>query len=181
MFKKIKIINGDIRDINTVKNAVNKVHIVYHLASLIGIPYSYLAYRSYYDTNILGTLNVLEACKESNSIERIVHTSTSEVYGSAQTVPINESHPLVGQSPYSASKIGADKLVESFYLSFNLPILTIRPFNTFGPRQTTRAVIPTIISQLVLGEKKIPRSRLFSCQVRNSDISPLHPQVLAAY
>ncbi len=152
---KVELIAGDIRDQTKVTEAINGVTYVFHLASLIGIPYSYVAYRSYYQTNVIGTLNILEACKGNDSIERIIHTSTSEVYGSAQQIPINESHPLVGQSPYAASKIAADKLAESFYLSFNLPIITVRPFNTFGPRQTTRAVIPTIISQLVQGAKKL--------------------------
>ena len=155
VLSKVKLITGDIRDQTRVKEAVDGVAYVFHLASLIGIPYSYVAYKSYYQTNVFGTLNILEACKSNKSVERIIHTSTSEVYGSAQQIPINESHPLVGQSPYSASKIAADKLAESFYLSFNLPIITVRPFNTFGPRQTTRAVIPTIISQLVFGVKKL--------------------------
>lgn len=155
VLSKIKLITGDIRDQTRVKEAVDGAAYVFHLASLIGIPYSYVAYKSYYQTNVLGALNILEACKLNKSVERIIHTSTSEVYGSAQQIPINENHPLVGQSPYSASKIAADKLAESFYLSFNLPIITVRPFNTFGPRQTTRAVIPTIISQLVLGVKKL--------------------------
>ena len=155
VLSKVKLITGDIRDQTRVKEAVDGVAYVFHLASLIGIPYSYVAYKSYYQTNVFGTLNILEACKSNKSVERIIHTSTSEVYGSAQQIPINESHPLVGQSPYSASKIAADKLAESFYLSFKLPIITVRPFNTFGPRQTTRAVIPTIISQLVFGVKKL--------------------------
>ena len=162
VLSKVKLIAGDIRDQNRVKEAVDGVAYVFHLASLIGIPYSYVAYKSYYQTNVLGALNILEACKLNNSIERIIHTSTSEVYGSAQQIPINEDHPLVGQSPYSASKIAADKLAESFYLSFNLPIITVRPFNTFGPRQTTRAVIPTIISQLVLGVKKLSLGNIYA-------------------
>ena len=155
ILNQIELFSGDIRDISRVKEAVNDNDIIYHLASLIGIPYSYVAYRSYYETNVIGTLNVLEACKYSTKFEKLVHTSTSEVYGSAQKVPIDEGHPLVGQSPYSASKIAADKLVESFNLSYELPTITVRPFNTFGPRQTSRAVIPTIISQLLLGKKKI--------------------------
>ena len=162
VLSKVKLIAGDIRDQNRVKEAVDGVAYVFHLASLIGIPYSYVAYKSYYQTNVLGALNILEACKLNNSIERIIHTSTSEVYGSAQQIPINEDHPLVGQSPYSASKIAADKLAEGFYLSFNLPIITVRPFNTFGPRQTTRAVIPTIISQLVLGVKKLSLGNIYA-------------------
>ena len=128
---------------------------VLHLASLIGIPYSYAAPQSYVATNVVGTLNVLQACRESDTLERMVHTSTSEVYGSAQTVPIAEDHPLVGQSPYSASKIAADKIAESFHLSFDLPVVTARPFNTFGPRQTARAVIPTIASQLLSGAEEL--------------------------
>ncbi len=155
ILKEIELINGDIRDSFRVSQSFKKVEIIYHLASLIGIPYSYLAPRSYYETNVLGTLNVLEACLKSDSFQRLVHTSTSEVYGSAQKIPIDESHPIIGQSPYSASKIAADKLAESFKLSFNLPIIIARPFNTYGPRQTTRAVIPTIISQIVKGNKVI--------------------------
>ena len=142
----IEIIRGDICDRDSVEAAVQGVDIVFHLAALIAIPYSYHLPESYIRTNVLGTLNILQAAK-SFSIERFVHTSTSEVYGTAQYVPIDERHPLQGQSPYSASKIGADKLVESFHLSFNFPAVTIRPFNTFGPRQSARAIIPTIISQ----------------------------------
>ena len=147
----LQIISGDIRDGQRVSEAVHGCDYVFHLSSLIAIPYSYHAPRSYVDTNVTGALNVLQACRESDSLVRMIHVSTSEVYGSAQTVPISESHPLVGQSPYSASKIGADKLAESYYLSFGLPVVTARPFNTFGPRQTARAVIPTIISQLLSG------------------------------
>ena len=128
---------------------------VMHLSSLIAIPYSYKAPRSYIDTNILGTLNVLQGCRRSDNFTKLVHVSTSETYGSAKFTPINENHPLSGQSPYSASKIGADKLVESFNLSFDLPVVTARPFNTFGPRQTARAVIPTIASQLASGNEEI--------------------------
>lgn len=145
------IILGDIRDSERIRLAVQGCSYVFHLSSLIGIPYSYIAPRSYLDTNIGGALNVLEACRASDTLVRLVHVSTSEVYGSAQTVPIAESHPLVGQSPYSASKIAADKLAESYFLSFKLPVVTARPFNTFGPRQTARAVIPTIASQLLAG------------------------------
>jgi dTDP-glucose 4,6-dehydratase len=125
--------------------------IVFHLAALIGIPYSYHAPASYIRTNIEGTLNVLQAARDAN-VERVIHTSTSEVYGTARYVPMNEDHPLQGQSPYSASKIGADKLAEAFHLSFGLPVVTIRPFNVFGPRQSARAVIPTIIAQCLAGE-----------------------------
>lgn len=147
----IEVIAGDIRDRDCVLKAVRQVDVVFHLAALIGIPYSYDAPASYIETNIHGTLNVLQAARELN-VERVVHTSTSEVYGTARRVPIDEQHPLQGQSPYSASKIGADKLAESFFLSFALPVVTIRPFNTFGPRQSARAVIPTIISQSLQGE-----------------------------
>ena len=138
VLKQVEIFTGDVRDAERIKEAIAGVSHVFHLASLIGIPYSYEAPQSYLDTNIGGTLNVLEACRRSSTLVRLVHTSTSEVYGTAQTVPIAESHPLVGQSPYSATKIGADKLAESFHRSFGLPVVTARPFNTFGPRQTAR-------------------------------------------
>lgn len=151
----IEILPGDVRDAERVAQGVNGAAYVFHLASLIGIPYSYAAPRSYVDTNVTGTLNVIQACRQSDALIRLVHTSTSEVYGTAQTVPIAEDHPLVGQSPYSATKIAADKLVESFRLSFQLPVVTARPFNTFGPRQTARAVIPTIASQLLSGVKEL--------------------------
>lgn len=149
--KNIELFNGDVRDAERVREGVRGCDYVFHLSSLIAIPYSYEAPRSYVDTNVVGALNVLQACRESDTLNRLVHVSTSEVYGSAQQVPISESHPLVGQSPYSASKIGADKMAESFHLSFGLPVVIARPFNTFGPRQTARAVIPTIASQLVSG------------------------------
>ncbi len=152
---KLQIIPGDIRDAERVAEAVADCHYVLHLSSLIGIPYSYVAARSYVDTNVTGAINVLEAAKRSKTLVRLVHTSTSEVYGTAQTVPIAESHPLVGQSPYSASKIAADKMAESYQLSFGLPVVTARPFNTFGPRQTARAVIPTIASQLLAGVNRL--------------------------
>lgn len=148
---QVEIFAGDIRDTERVREAVKDCEYVFHLSSLIAIPYSYHAARSYVDTNITGALNVLQACRENGALTRLVHVSTSEVYGTAQIVPIPETHPLVGQSPYSASKIGADKMAESFHLSFGLPVVTARPFNTFGPRQTARAVIPTIASQLVAG------------------------------
>lgn len=151
----IEIIKGDIRDSDLIRRSIKGSDIVFHLASLIAIPYSYDAPRSYVDTNVTGALNVLEACKDLDSLERILHVSTSETYGSAQYVPIDEKHPLVGQSPYSASKIAADKMAESYHLSFGLPIVTARPFNTYGPRQTARAVIPTIAAQLVSGASKI--------------------------
>jgi len=131
-----------------VRQAMKDMNIVFHLAALIGIPYSYQAPLSYVRTNVEGTLNILQAALEANT-ERVIHTSTSEVYGTARYVPIDEDHPLQGQSPYSASKIAADKLAESFHLSFGLPVATIRPFNTFGPRQSARAVIPTIITQVL--------------------------------
>jgi len=153
--RNIEVVFGDVRDVERIASAVRDCRYVFHLASLIGIPYSYEAARSYVDTNVTGTLNVLEACRRAGSVERLIHTSTSEVYGTAQTVPIAESHPLVGQSPYSASKIAADKLAESYYLSFGLPVVVARPFNTFGPRQTARAVIPTIASQLLSGANRL--------------------------
>lgn len=147
---EMEIVPGDICDRDSVGRAVRGVEIVFHLAALIAIPYSYHAPASYVRTNIEGTLNVLQAAREQG-VERVVHTSTSEVYGTARYVPIDESHPLQGQSPYSASKIGADKLAEAFHLSFGLPVVTLRPFNTFGPRQSARAVIPTIITQALTG------------------------------
>ncbi len=147
----VEIFPGDIRDAERVCQGVKNCDYVFHLSSLIAIPYSYNAPRSYMETNITGALNVLQACRGCDTLTRLVHVSTSEVYGTAQITPIPESHPLVGQSPYSASKIAADKLAESFHLSFGLPVVTARPFNTFGPRQTARAVIPTIASQLLAG------------------------------
>lgn len=141
---------GDVRDLASVRRLAEGADVLYHLAALIAIPYSYRSPRSYVDTNVIGTLNVLEAARQLET-PRIVHTSTSEVYGTARTVPIDEDHPLQGQSPYSASKIAADKLAESFHLAFGLPVATLRPFNTFGPRQSARAVIPTIISQIQAG------------------------------
>lgn len=149
--EQVDILAGDITDGALVRQAVRGCDVVFHLGALIAIPYSYQAPRQFIDTNVVGTLNVLQACLEAN-IEKIVHTSTSETYGTARYTPIDEDHPLQGQSPYSASKIGADKLAESFYCSFDLPVATIRPFNTFGPRQSARAVIPTIISQALTGE-----------------------------
>ncbi len=144
----IRIFTGDIRDMGSVKNSMKDIEVVFHLAALIGIPYSYYSPESYIDTNIKGTLNILQAAKEYNT-SRILTTSTSEVYGTAFYVPIDEKHPRQGQSPYSASKIGSDSLTESFYRSFNLPVTIVRPFNTYGPRQSSRAVIPTIITQLL--------------------------------
>lgn len=148
---EIEVIAGDIGDRDSVKGALNGVEIVFHLAALIGIPYSYHAPASYVRVNIGGTLNVLQAALEAD-VERMVHTSTSEVYGTARYVPIDEQHPLQGQSPYSASKIGADKLAEAFCCSFGLPVVTLRPFNTYGPRQSARAVIPSIITQCMVGD-----------------------------
>ncbi len=151
---QIEIFSGDVRDPNGVREAMRGVDGVFHLAALIAIPFSYHSPDSYVDTNIKGTLNVLQAARELGT-ERIMITSTSEVYGTAQYVPIDEKHPFQGQSPYSATKIGADRLAESFYRSFNLPVSIVRPFNTYGPRQSARAVIPTIISQLLSGKKEI--------------------------
>lgn len=142
----IEVIMADLKDSDAIREATKDVDIIFHLGSLIAIPYSYIHPRETIETNILGTLNILTAARE-NAVEKIIHTSTSEVYGTAQYVPIDEKHPLQGQSPYSASKIGADKIAESFYRSYNLPVTIIRPFNTYGPRQSARAVIPTIISQ----------------------------------
>jgi len=147
----VELFTGDVRDAERMRQGVTGCDYVFHLSSLIAIPYSYDAPRSYVDTNLTGALNVLQACRESDALTRLVHVSTSEVYGTAQQVPISEDHPLVGQSPYSATKIAADKMAESFYLSFGLPVVTARPFNAFGPRQTARAVIPTIASQLLAG------------------------------
>ncbi len=147
----LTVLPGDITDGFAVQRAVQGKEIVFHLAALIGIPYSYLAPESYINTNVKGTLNVMEACRRAD-VERVVHTSTSEVYGTAQYTPIDEKHPLQGQSPYSASKIGGDKIAESYYCSFGLPVATLRPFNTFGPRQSTRAVIPTIITQALTSD-----------------------------
>lgn len=152
--QNLEIISGDIRDPYFVKKSMEGIDCVYHLAALIAIPYSYVAPDAYVDTNIKGTLNVLNAAKELET-KRVLVTSTSEVYGTARTVPISESHPFQGQSPYSASKIGADRMAESFYRSFDMPITIVRPFNTYGPRQSARAVIPTIISQLIAGKEEI--------------------------
>lgn len=150
----IHVVTGDIREYDCMKRIVKGQEIVFHLAALIAIPYSYLSPMAYVRTNVEGTTNVLEACREYD-VQKIVHTSTSETYGTALYVPIDEKHPMQGQSPYSASKIGADKIAESFYRSFNMPVATIRPFNTYGPRQSARAVIPTIISQILAGKTEI--------------------------
>lgn len=151
---QIEVFSGDIRDPNGVREAMKGVDQVFHLAALIAIPFSYHSPDSYVDTNIKGTLNILQAARDLGT-EKIMVTSTSEVYGTAQYVPIDEKHPFQGQSPYSATKIGADRLAESFYRSFNLPVAIVRPFNTFGPRQSARAVIPTIITQLLAGREEI--------------------------
>ncbi len=151
IIENLEIVRGDVRDAEFIRKYIAGCEYVFHLSSLIAIPYSYYAPRSYIDTNVTGALNVLQGCRESDVLARLLHVSTSEVYGTAQYVPIDELHPLVGQSPYSASKIAADKLAESYHKSFKLPVVTARPFNTFGPRQTARAVIPTIISQLCSG------------------------------
>lgn len=150
----VEIFQGDVRDPNGVKEAMKGVDAVFHLAALIAIPFSYHSPDTYVDTNIKGTLNVLQAARDLGT-SRVLVTSTSEVYGTAKYVPIDENHPYQGQSPYSATKIGADRLAESFYRSFNLPVTIVRPFNTFGPRQSARAVIPTIITQLLGGKEEI--------------------------
>ena len=158
---KIEVLNGDVRDPHYCKHITKDVDVIYHLAALIAIPYSYVAPDSYVDTNIKGTLNICQAALE-NGVKRVIHTSTSEVYGTAQYVPINEEHPLQPQSPYSASKIAADAMAMSFYNAFDLPVTVARPFNTYGPRQSARAVIPTIISQIASGMK----------QIKLGDVSP---------
>jgi NAD dependent epimerase/dehydratase len=150
----IEILSGDIRDFNYCKNITKDVEIIFHLAALIAIPYSYIAPESYLETNVKGTLNMCQAAKENN-ISKLIHTSTSEVYGTAQYVPIDEKHPLNPQSPYSASKIAADSMAMSFYNSFKLPLTIARPFNTYGPRQSARAIIPTIITQIASGNKQL--------------------------
>ncbi|OUQ90241.1 NAD-dependent dehydratase [Brevibacillus brevis] len=151
---QVEIFSGDIRDPHGVKKAMENCDVVMHLAALIAIPYSYHSPDTYVDTNIKGTLNIMQAARELE-VEKVIHTSTSEVYGTAKFVPITEEHPLQGQSPYSASKIGADQMALSFYSSFGLPVSIIRPFNTYGPRQSARAVIPTIITQIAAGQKTI--------------------------
>lgn len=150
--RELDIVSGDIADPFFVRQAVKNCRVVFHLAALIGIPYSYIAPQQYVQVNVQGTLNVLEACR-AEDVGKLIHTSTSETYGTARYTPIDESHPLQGQSPYSASKIAADKMAESYHLSFGLPVATIRPFNAFGPRQSMRAVIPSIINQALAYEK----------------------------
>jgi len=151
---QIEVIPGDLKDPDGIKKAVKGCSKVFHLGALIAIPYSYIHPFDFIQTNVVGMAHLLNACLEEGTLERVIHTSTSEVYGTAQYIPIDEKHPLQAQSPYSASKIAADKLAESYYLSFGLPIATIRPFNTFGPRQSLRAIIPTIVSQAI-NDKKI--------------------------
>jgi len=166
LLDQIEIIAGDLRDADVIDRTVKGCDAVFHLGALVGIPYSYKNPREVVETNILGTFNILTAARD-HGVKRVVHTSTSEVYGSALYVPIDESHPLQGQSPYSASKIGADKLAESFYASFDLPVVTVRPFNCYGPRQSARAVIPTLITQALackeirLGNKETLRDFTF--------------------
>lgn len=155
----IDVFLGDVRDPNGVREAMRGIDVVYHLAALISIPYSYHSPDTYVDTNVTGTLNILQAAQDLGT-EKIMHTSTSEVYGSAQFVPITEAHPLQGQSPYAASKIGADQMALSFYRSFDTPVAVIRPFNTYGPRQSTRAVIPTIITQIASGRRTLELGNL---------------------
>ena len=150
---QMEVVPGDLKDPDGVKKALKGCSKVFHLGALIAIPYSYVHPFDFIQTNVIGTANLLNACLENDSIEKIIHTSTSEVYGTARYIPIDEKHPLQAQSPYAASKIAADKLAESYYLSFGLPIATLRPFNTFGPRQSLRAIIPTIISQAINGKK----------------------------
>ena len=154
IISNVEVIQGDVRDPYSTNRSFSNCDAAVHLAALIAIPYSYLAPESYIDTNVKGTLNVLEAAKTQN-LKRLIHISTSEVYGTAISVPINETHPLQGQSPYSASKIAADQLAFSYYSSFELPVLTVRPFNTYGPRQSARAVIPSIISQILKGNPSL--------------------------
>lgn len=151
VLEQVEVISGDLRDPFGVRRAVTGSDVVFHLGALIGIPYSYVSPNDYVETNVSGTLNVLEAVR-SEQVSRMVHTSTSETYGTARYTPMDEAHPLQGQSPYSASKIGADKMAESYHLSFNLPVATLRPFNTYGPRQSLRAVIPTLASQAIAGD-----------------------------
>ncbi|HEY4372672.1 MAG TPA: NAD-dependent 4,6-dehydratase LegB [Burkholderiales bacterium] len=151
---QVQVVTGDVRDPNFVRSAVKDCEVIFHLAALIAIPYSYVAPDNYVQTNITGTLNVMQAARE-NGVARVLHTSTSEVYGTALRVPIDEEHPLQAQSPYSATKIGADAIAYSFFSAFNLPVAIVRPFNTYGPRQSARAVIPTVITQIAAGRQSI--------------------------
>lgn len=150
---KLNIITGNLKNSESVDRAVKNVEIIFHLGALISIPYSYQEPSEVTETNVLGTLNILNAARKNNGIQKIIHTSTSEVYGSAKYIPMDEKHPLCAQSPYAASKIAADKIAESFYLSYGLPVATVRPFNIYGPRQSTRAIVPTIISQALTSKK----------------------------
>lgn len=159
--KKVEIISGDVRDAKILRDNIKGCDRIIHLAALIGIPYSYHSPNSYVDTNVQGTLNVLQAAQDLN-VKKIIHTSTSEVYGTPKYLPIDENHPINGQSPYAASKIGADQLALSFYQSFGTPVSILRPFNTYGPRQSARAIIPTIILQILSGKKKIKLGNLYS-------------------
>jgi dTDP-glucose 4,6-dehydratase len=152
--KDIRVVPGDVRDADSLQAAISGHDVAIHLSALIAIPYSYQAPRSYIETNVIGTMNVMEAARRAG-VSRVVHTSTSEVYGTAQYVPIDEKHPLVGQSPYSASKIGADQVAHSYWSSFGVPVTTVRPFNTYGPRQSQRAFIPSVIVQLLSGAESI--------------------------
>lgn len=156
---KMELVHGDVRDSFQMNHLTKDCDVIMHLAALIAIPYSYVAPETYVDTNVKGTLNILEAAR-SNKVKRVLVTSTSEVYGTAQYVPIDEKHPYQGQSPYSASKIGADRMAEAYYRSFDLPLTIVRPFNTFGPRQSNRAIIPTLITQLLAGKEEISMGSL---------------------
>lgn len=171
LLPQVELFPGDLRDLNAVQAAMQAVSLVFHLGALISIPYSYRQPAEVVETNIIGTLNVLLAAKTAG-VQRLIHTSTSEVYGTARQVPIDENHPLQGQSPYSASKIGADKLAESFFCTYDLPVVTLRPFNTYGPRQSARAVIPTIITQALTQ----PVIRLGSLETRR-DFTFIHDTV----
>jgi NAD dependent epimerase/dehydratase len=175
----VQVIAGDICDAESVAAATREVEVVFHLAALIAIPYSYTAPESYVRTNVIGTLNALQAARRAGSA-RFIHTSTSEVYGTAREVPIKETHPLQGQSPYSASKIGADKIAESFHASFAQPVVTVRPFNAFGPRQSARAVIPTIITQLLAGATKIKLGSLHPTRDLNFVANTVEGYIAAA-
>jgi dTDP-glucose 4,6-dehydratase len=175
----IQIFTGDIRDPNGVRNAMKDAEVVFHLAALIGIPYSYHSPDTYVDTNIKGTLNILQSARDLD-VQKIIHTSTSEVYGTAQFVPITEDHPVNPQSPYAATKSGADALALSFYRSFESPVSVIRPFNTYGPRQSARAVIPTIITQLLQGEKTLKLGDLSPTRDMNYVEDTVHGFISAA-
>lgn len=174
----VEVLSGDIGDPFFVESALKDIDTVFHLAALIAIPYSYLAPQDFVRTNVFGTLNILEASRKNN-VERLVHTSTSEVYGTAQYVPIDEQHPLQAQSPYAATKVSADKLVESYYLTYNLPAVIVRPFNTYGPRQSARAVIPTLISQLLNEGKEVIAGNLDTVRDFNFVLDTVNGFILA--